>query len=230
MKSHFSKIGLAAAIGVLVAGSAFATPIEMTLSSGTKSGSGFNLTSSFVVYSTGSKYSFKGWDVNLVGGFSNSPSLSPFALDLQSLTAACGIRTGCAPLTVSISDIGYMTPVGPNGLLTQLSDTQTGKGSVSQWAYIGFNNAYFQKDSLIGTLTLSGTGGASIYGGAGANAPYSLTLIDTFTTSCTSKGCTSFSTDGDITSAPEPGTLALFGGGLLGCALFVGRRRRSQSR
>jgi len=29
------------------------------------------------------------------------------------------------------------------------------------------------------------------------------------------------------TSVPEPGALALFGAGLLGCALFVGRRRRS---
>ena len=30
----------------------------------------------------------------------------------------------------------------------------------------------------------------------------------------------------NVTEAPEPGALALFGAGLLGCALFIGRRRR----
>lgn len=30
----------------------------------------------------------------------------------------------------------------------------------------------------------------------------------------------------NVTEAPEPGTLALFGAGLLGCALFIARRRR----
>jgi hypothetical protein len=34
--------------------------------------------------------------------------------------------------------------------------------------------------------------------------------------------------DQRFSTVPEPGTLALFGGSLLGCALFVGRRRRSQ--
>ena len=32
-----------------------------------------------------------------------------------------------------------------------------------------------------------------------------------------------------ITTVPEPGTLALFGAGLLGCALFIARRRARQS-
>jgi hypothetical protein len=31
----------------------------------------------------------------------------------------------------------------------------------------------------------------------------------------------------NVTEAPEPGALALFGAGLLGCALFIGRRRRA---
>jgi hypothetical protein len=29
------------------------------------------------------------------------------------------------------------------------------------------------------------------------------------------------------TSTPEPGALVLFGAGLLGCAVFIGRRRRA---
>ena len=36
--------------------------------------------------------------------------------------------------------------------------------------------------------------------------------------------------DQRFSTVPEPGTLALFGGSLLGCALFVGRRRRSKTR
>lgn len=47
--------------------------------------------------------------------------------------------------------------------------------------------------------------------------------------SCTSSCNAALSIiDQRFSTVPEPGTLALFGAGLLGCALFVGRRRRSE--
>lgn len=226
-----SLTGIVAALGLLAAGSALATPIEMTLSSGSDSANPTS-TTLMISYSNNTSsgklsYTFDGWSIN-VSAFSNSPGITPWGLELQSLTAACGIsaaKGGCAPLTISISDIGFTGPVGE--LVTGLSDTQNGMGSVSQSAYIGSGDSYFQQSSLIGSVTLNGTGGSSAMGGAGASGDYSLTLVDTFTATCTAKGCTSFSTDGDITATPEPGTLALFGAGLLGCAIFVGRRRRA---
>jgi hypothetical protein len=65
-------------------------------------------------------------------------------------------------------------------------------------------------------------------GGPDTIRSYSLTITDTF--SASDGGDPSYSVDTTVTQAvPEPGTLALFGAGLLGCALVVSRRRRVPS-
>lgn len=220
MMKRISQLGLAAAaVSLMAAGTAFASPLEMSIDGTT------------VTLSSSGGYSnpdLDGWDISYFVGTSNSPSTTPFALDLSGLTAAC-ISRSCSPLTVSISDDGFAGPIGANGFLTSLSETQHGAGSVTQTAYFDQANTYFGTSGTIGSVALTGTGGSSTRGGGPASSWYSLTLTDVFTASCTSSGCVSFSIDGDVASVPEPGALALFGAGLLGCALYVGRRRRRES-
>lgn len=68
-----------------------------------------------------------------------------------------------------------------------------------------------------GGYDVYGTGWVSLNGYATTLASYNMSIPDT-------SGGASF----DIfTKTPEPGALALFGAGLLGCALFISRRRRA---
>ena len=96
---------------------------------------------------------------------------------------------------------------------------------MTQQAYGLSSNGYFDKSNPLGGLqTVSGDG--SSFESAGmtdVGAPYSLTLVDTLWAGSGN----SYSTDGRITQTPEPGALAMFGAGLLGCALFINRRRRA---
>ncbi|HEX8755456.1 MAG TPA: PEP-CTERM sorting domain-containing protein [Steroidobacteraceae bacterium] len=248
---HLSGLGLAVAIAVMAAGTALATPIELTATSGGGPSTTVLLPNtsggSQVTYSNAN---FNGWNIKIAFGISDSPSLTGGALDL---TTVANCLTTCNPLTIAISDVGFMTPVGPNGLSTGLSYTQLeNPATITQWAYMDTGNAYFGSTdltaatdfdgrydpstaSLIGMVSLNGPGAVSSGGGgSGATGPYSLTLVDQFCSSpsgangtCT--GGVSFSSDGAIT-APEPGGLALFGAGLLGFALFVGRRRSPKVR
>jgi hypothetical protein len=226
MNRHISKLGLIAAIGAMAAGTAFAGPMQMTVSSGGNSSTFFT--------TNGSSYTnsdLNGWDVSYFVPESNSPSTQPWGLDLGGFTTACMNSSGCGALTVSISATGFTTPVGANEFGTTLGGALTGSGSVMQTAYWGASNQLWDESGTIGTLTSLG----STVGGGPAPAmdmsAYSLTLVDTFNATCTKSNCASFSIDGDITgvsTVPEPGTLALFGAGLLGCGLFVSRRRRAR--
>jgi len=217
MKRTLTSVALiVAAVGTMASGTASATPIlEVDGSSValTYLGSG--------LYSFGTSTS--DW---VVAGtvYDYAPSVSP-RFDLGSFSASCGVSdSGCAssPLTLSITDT-FTQPVPLNGFLTVLTDSQTGNGSVTQTATYGSSDS----SGTIGTITCTGTDmctpSGQVWGGGPVGpSPYSLTLTDVFTAADTA-GVT-FSTDGDI-RVPEPGTVALFGAALLGCALFLGRRR-----
>jgi PEP-CTERM motif len=249
---YLGKAGLAVAIGMAAFSTALATPIELTVTSGSGAGSSILLPntggSSTIIYDNSD---FNGWDISLAFGQSRSPALALGALDLTTAAANC-LAASCDPLTIAISDIGFTTPVGPSGLNTSLSNNQLGASSmVTQWAYADTSNTYFGSTdlnaatdfggaydsstaTLIGTLTVDGLGSGFRVGGGSLTGPYSLTLVDQFCSNPagsngTCSGGLSFSTDGAIT-VPEPGTLALFGAGLLGCAFIVGRRRWSKAR
>ena len=235
MMRRYFQLGLVAtAMAAMAAGTALAAPIKMTLSSGSSTVSGL----SFYPVTNAVGYfnpNFNGWDIYAVlTGNSNSPSLTPFGIDLAGTIAACTNATGCDPLTVSISDVGFTTPA--SSFATAMTDIQTGSGTVTQQAYYDLTNAYFgMGGTIVGAgnpLSLSATGSMTGTGvGTMSGGPYSLPLIQTFNTSCTMAGCTSFTVGGNITGAtvPEPGTLALFGASLLGLGLFMRRRAVRQS-
>ncbi len=165
-----------------------------------------------------------GWMINVASGTSMSPGLTPYGLDLTSLTATCtgGGFTGCSSdsLHIQYSDINFGIAVGAGGFTTTYSSTQTGSGTTSESAYFDNGNGIFAETYLIGTVgpfTSSNHGSAA--GGSIAAVPnYSLTLDQVFTDA--NAGTVSFSVDGNVTGVPEPMSLLLLGG----CLLVVGRK------
>lgn len=247
MIRRFLQIGLAATAMVAIAGPAFATPVLMQISTKDSTGTmqtwtitGTGANPSTVAYANSDFY---GWNLSSflynnisvpqTVGSSYSPSVTPFALDLQTLSAAC-MASSCNALTISISDIGFNSPLSANGLLSNVSGTLTGKGWVTQSAYLDPLNQYFGTTEAIPTVTVAGPGavsGSSVGAGPwpmGDSTAYSLTLTDTLNANCSSGNCATFSLDDNITSVPEPGTLALFGAGLFGFALLLRRRARQR--
>jgi hypothetical protein len=171
---------------------------------------------------------FNGWVINFTAGTSHSPNLSPFGLDLTSLTANCiGGPCSTDPLIIAFSDIDFAVPINAGGFSTTYSGTITGGGTTTESAYFDNSNTIFGTADLIGTVGPLGApfGGGIATGGTVAATPnYSLTLVQTFTD--TNGGPVSFSVDGNITAVPEPGTLAIFGTAL-GSLALIRRRKRS---
>ena len=252
---HLVRAGVVGVLGLAAASVALANPIELTATSGTGPQASVMLPSptggGTVTYSNSS---FNGWNIEFAFGMSNSPVMG---LSLMTATADCSIAA-CAPLTVAVSDINFTAPVSADGLGTSLTNENIssatgspgGPSTVTQWAYMDTGNAYFGSTdqnaandfggmydstaSLIGMLTVNNLGSLSAQGGTATSGPYSLTLVDQFCSDPVGPNGTcasglSVQATGGIT-APEPGSLALFGAGLLGVALFSGRRRSSKAR
>ena len=242
MFRRFTKLGLIAAVaGAMTTGTALAGQIEMFLTSGGQ-------TTTLIIGNAGNPSSasfsgtLNGWSITSgTGGTSYSPDLnSAIGIDLGGYTATCVGVGGCSsdPLTIAISATGFTTPIDTKGFLMEFSGNVHG-GTVTSSAYWDTANTYFCNSAntaavdctsadLIGSLTLhNGSTALSTLGGPDTIRSYSLTLIDTF--SAIGGADPSYSVDTTVTQAvPEPGTLALFGAGLLGCAWMVGRRRRAR--
>ena len=232
MSRRISKLGLiAATVGALMAGTAFASPVTLHLSSGSSSTTlSAPVGSDTVGYST---TNFNGWDIQLASATSGSPNANTIfgALDLGTLSATCVPYAGtgptptgwCGALTITASDTGFTTQT--TGFIMAGSNSQTsGMGSVQQTGWVN--------DTEIGSIMLTNTDHNTVVGGGMPSSnPYSLMLTAVLTPNCgEATSCSSgFSFDGTIQSVPEPGTLALFGAGLLGCALVISRRRARQS-
>lgn len=233
MFRRFSKIGiLAAAAGVMAMGTAFANAI--TISQLTVTAQSGTATNTLSLSGTNPFWNFSSADT---GGWSASGSVtaiaSPLDIDLDTNSAACQLTTSCGALMVTY-DVSGLTS-SPALLANSIAEKLTGSvnvcsgGSVSpcmvtQTATIGgvqigkvlgFNN---NQNFLMYTVGPS----------SGSYSSYTLSIFQTFTGCSGSKTCAVYnSVDGSLTSASEPGALAIFGAGLLGCALFVSRRRRA---
>ena len=249
--NRFSKFGIIAALaGTMAVGTAFAGPIEMVITSGGQS-------TSLLIGNTGipSSVSFtgslNGWSITSgTGGTSYSPFVNSLVgMDLGGYSVTCsGIQgTGCSsdPLTIAISATGFTTPIGPNGIQMQFSGNVNG-GVANTTAYfdtMNNGNNYFCNDSgsttlgslcgpsngMIGSLTLNKPSlGITTDGGPIGSTirSYSLTVVDMFSANASGFD-PSYSVDPTLVQAPEPGALAMFAAGLLGCALFINRRRRA---
>lgn len=233
--NRLSKFGILAALaGSMAVGTAFAGPVELVISSGGQStsilmGSGFPSSVSY----TGS---LNGWSITAgTGATSYSPYLNPLVgMDLGGYSVTCaGFGCSSDPLTISASATGFTTPIGSNGFLLEFSGNVNG-GVAQTTAYYDTANNYFcggtcGSGNMFGSLTLdssSSSQGKTMTGGPDTIRSYSLTITDMF--SASSSGFDpSYSVDTTIVQAPEPGALAIFAAGLLGCALFINRRRRA---
>jgi hypothetical protein len=242
MSKRFLSFGIMAAVaGAMCAGTASAGPIEMFLTSGGQ-------TTEVLIGNTGDPSSvsytgtINGWTITAgTGGTSYSPGLNTMiGIDLGGYTATCVGVGGCSkdPLTIAVSATGFTTPIDTNGFLMEFSGNVHG-GQVTSSAYWDTANTYFcnsgnsawndcGSSDLIHSMTLgNGTGSESALGGPDTIRSYSLTVVDTFSAGLGSDP--SYSVDTTVTQAvPEPGTLALLGGGLLGCAFVASRRRRAR--
>lgn len=162
-----------------------------------------------------------GWEILAQSGSSLSPSVTPFGLDVASLTASC-IGTACSAneLDIYYSDRNFTQAVSTFNTAYSLTSAITGTGSTSEGAWYSAGNGIFATTSLIGMVgPFTSTGSGTMSGGGPAGpAAYSLTLEEVFTASGTGAD---FSVDGNITgNVPEPASLLLLGG----CLLVVGRK------
>jgi hypothetical protein len=219
------KALLIVAGAVLCGQMAFAT-VELNLVSGASNttvvGAGGNV--SFT------SANFNGWNISVVAGASNSPNLTGvhglFGIDLTSLTATC-VTSQCSssPLDVFLSDTGFTQAVPLHGFTSTFSTTQSG-GSSTQFAWDDTTNTIFGQQTAIGTVgPFTATNHGSTSGGGPAGpAAYSLTIEDVFSAG---GAAASFSSDGNITAAPEPVSMILLGTVLAICGSKLRSRRQN---
>lgn len=167
-------------------------------------------------YAVGSSGVFN-FSVNASGlGFVVAPDILD-SNTIDTTSAAAG------SLQVYVTETGVTGPLGGQLLSSLTSNVLPTGWTVTGQTFFDASNSAFGQATPLSSLSLSALGTTQGLASISATGAYSLTEL--YTISASSSGNTNDTLD--IAAAPEPGTLALFGAGLLGCALFVGRRRRS---
>ncbi|MGH8218581.1 MAG: PEP-CTERM sorting domain-containing protein [Steroidobacteraceae bacterium] len=170
--------------------------------------------------------SFGGFAVNNVSGTGNPPLSSPVIENTNSLNVSTS-GTGNV-LDVYVTEQGLTTPLGAAvDFLSSFTENLggiTAGWSVDESTYLDTGNGLFSLTTALGsqTYTSGGFNVQSTLANTGAG-PYSITAEYVITPHSISGSDNSTIN----VSVPEPATFALFGASLLGCALFLGRRRRS---
>ena len=165
------------------------------------------------------------WNVNVTTGLSK-PILGagPQKIDLLSVHVSSG---GSGSLRIELTDTGFVSGIPSPYFTAAIGGTTSGSLTLNH-AAVDPNNGQFAN-----TVDITGGGLGPFTGGAfsgsagnwvnvGAGVPFSMTLSATITHVGAGQ-LTSF--DADI-SVPEPGTLGMFGLGLLGLG-FLWRRRNA---
>jgi hypothetical protein len=128
-------------------------------------------------------------------------------------------------LTVAFSQIDIT--LAALGYALEFGGTTT-NASVIYSAFYGATNAFFSGSPFATLGPFSGAFSGTTAGLIGATSPYSLTQAF-FITPTNARLGAAFSGNAELNPVPEPGTMALLGGGLLGLASWA-RRRRQQNK
>jgi len=164
-----------------------------------------------------------GWDV-IDLGFSNSPNLSPFGIENLAVAVCSSGSCLSDPLDIYLTDTGFTQAVGAGGFTEKDTAIQFSSGSTSQTAWVDTADSPLGQTTLIGTVgpfagvsistPVENTGSAT-GGGAAGPSPYSLTIEDVFNANG-APGVFVVDTGSVSSAIPEPATISLLGGVLLG--------------
>jgi hypothetical protein len=170
---------------------------------------------------TYSNPAFLGWNVNATAfgspGAGPEPNLEGFTVD------ASDISSGVTSLQVYITEAGLSSPTGVNTFVSGLTSNFIlgGITSVTESTYVDTGNGLFALTSLLSSATFTGIGHQSLSAATPSLAsPYSETEV--FDITATGVGTVQDTIT--ISNAPEPGTLTLFGSGLIGLAGLLRRK------
>jgi hypothetical protein len=156
-----------------------------------------------------------------------SPSAAPASLLFSELAATSSAAAGTLTIWITEQDITGTT--GATALLNSFTvdDLPSGWTMTGQTFYDA-GNGLFSTATPLGSAGFTGTGTQTALGNATLTAPFSIT--HEYTVTATGSGTINGSTDTTVNAAavPEPGSLALLGGGLCGLALLGGAGLRRQ--
>jgi hypothetical protein len=164
----------------------------------------------------------EGWLINISTGIGTG--LSPNYMDLNSVNTSPLPTT--STLTINFSQINNL--VAFPGMEMEFGGTVT-NSSVIYNAFFNNANTFFG-GTLIGSLGPFSAGGftGTTSGFMSATSPFSLTQQFLITGGGGTLG-SAFSGNAELNPVPEPGSLLLLGGGLLGLAGLARRRRQKKS-